>query len=121
MSIESGGAATYPPADSATVAQLVEQRFCKPQVGSSSLPGGLGGEGLGNGESATGKNAAVSSAGQSEDFLLVRGAERLTVSMVGCRMRNYAAAEPITVENPQALIQAVACVDKDENPYNRTR
>jgi hypothetical protein len=36
-------------------------------------------------------------------------------------MRDYVAAEPITVENPSAVIQAVACVDKDENPYRQPR
>ena len=44
---------------------------------------------------------------------------RLTVSLLGCRMANYAASEPITVENPNAIIQAEACVDRDENPYRR--
>ncbi len=32
-------------------------------------------------------------------------------------MRNYAADDPITVLNPQAVIQAVACVNKQEQPY----
>lgn len=82
---------------------------------------GQGHTALSNVECFSGPNAAVSSVGLSEDFLLVRGEKRLTVSMVGCRMRNYAADDPITVENSQALIQAVACVDKDENPYNRAR
>ena len=34
-------------------------------------------------------------------------------------MRNYAADEPITVANPRAAIQAVACVDKSERLYNK--
>ena len=34
-------------------------------------------------------------------------------------MRDYAAAEPITIENPNAIIQAAVCVDKDENPYRQ--
>ncbi len=32
-------------------------------------------------------------------------------------MRDYVAALPITIENPNAIIQAAVCVDKDENPY----
>ena len=79
---------------------------------------GQGHTSLSNVECFSGPNHALSAVGQSQDFLLVRGKQRLTVSMVGCRMRNYAADDPITVENPRALIQAVACVDKDENPYN---
>jgi hypothetical protein len=35
-------------------------------------------------------------------------------------MRNYAGAEPITRSNPKARIQAVACVDRDENWVNAT-
>jgi len=34
-------------------------------------------------------------------------------------MRNYVADTPITIENSQAVIQAVACFDKDENLYNK--
>ena len=57
---------------------------------------------------------------QPWNFLLVRGDKKLAVSLSNCRMRNYAADEPITVENPKALIQAVTCVDKNENAFNRT-
>jgi hypothetical protein len=42
------------------------------------------------------------------------------VSLTGCRMRNYAADSPFTIENPRAVVQAVACVDKDEKLVNRT-
>jgi hypothetical protein len=51
--------------------------------------------------------------------MLVRGSKPLTVSLFGCRMRNYAAPEPITGLNSNALIQAVACIDKAEQPLNR--
>ena len=33
-------------------------------------------------------------------------------------MRNYRNEEPITIKNPNAHVQAVACVDKDEQFYN---
>ncbi len=55
---------------------------------------------------------------QFRGFLGVRGDRKLTVSRVGCRMRNHAAENPITLLNPNAVIQAVACVDKSENPWN---
>jgi len=78
---------------------------------------GQGHAAIANVESFSGPNGALSTLNQSQDFLLVRGGKKLTVSLFGCRMRNYAAAEPITLANPKAVIQAVACVDKDERPF----
>jgi len=57
---------------------------------------------------------------KSQDFLLIRGDKRLTVTLSGCRMRNYVADSPITCLNPQALVQAVACIDKDQQAFSRT-
>ena len=70
-------------------------------------------------EAFSGDNGAVTNVGRSQDYLLVRGDRKLTVSLVNCRMRDYAAAEPITVLNPKALIQASVCIDKNETFYNR--
>jgi hypothetical protein len=81
---------------------------------------GVGHTALSNIECFSGMNHALTAEGPSQDFLLVRGDEPLSVSLVGCQMRNYAAGDPVTVENPEALVQAVACVDKDGKPYNRT-
>ncbi len=81
---------------------------------------GQGHTAMTNVEAFSGKNPALTAFGKSQDFLLVRGNQKLSVSMFGCRMRNYVAESPITVQNPNALIQAVACLDKDERPYNRT-
>lgn len=64
-------------------------------------------------------NGALTFVGQSQDFLRVRGDQRLTISLVGCRMRNYA-GDAITVENPRALVRAVACIDRDERLYEKT-
>jgi hypothetical protein len=72
-----------------------------------------------NVEAFSGGNGALTNAGRSQDYLLVRGDKKLTVSLVNCRMRDYAAAEPITNLNPKALIQAAVCVDKSELFYNR--
>src|SRR4029453_10658549 len=47
-----------------------------------------------NVQAFSGPNAALTTLGRSRDFLLVRGAERLTVSLVGCRMRGYEQVEP---------------------------
>ena len=71
-----------------------------------------------NVEAFSGMNGALTAIGESYDYMLVKGAKKLTVSLVGCRMRNYVSDQPFTVQNPQARIQAVACVDKEEEFYN---
>lgn len=78
---------------------------------------GRGHTSLTNVEAFSGPNPALSTVGESADFLLVRGEERLTASLIGCRMRNYRNDWPITVKNPRAVVQAVACVDKNERPF----
>lgn len=79
---------------------------------------GEGHTAISNVEAFSGTNGALTADGYSDDFLLVEGDKRLTISMFGCRMRNYRNDEPITVNNPNAVIQAVACFDKDEQLYN---
>jgi hypothetical protein len=81
---------------------------------------GLGHTAIANVEAFSGGNAALTTLNQSQDFLLVRGQDRLTVSLVGCRMRNYAAERPITLVNPKALVRAVACIDKAERLFETT-
>jgi hypothetical protein len=74
---------------------------------------GWGHTAISNVECFSGHNGALTTVGQSQDFMLVQGDDPLTVSLVGCRMRNYAAAEPITVRNPHARIETIACVGKE--------
>ena len=71
-----------------------------------------------NVEAFSGMNGALTAIGESYDYMLVKGDKKLTVSLVGCRMRNYVSDQPFTVQNPQARIQAVACIDKEEEFYN---
>ena len=78
---------------------------------------GQGHTAIANVEAFSGGNGALTTLGKSQDFLLVRGDKKLTVSLNGCRMRNYVAASPITHMNSNAVIQAVACVDKDEREF----
>lgn len=80
---------------------------------------GQGHTAISNVEAFSGENTALTTIGESYDFMLVKGDEKLTISLFGCRMRNYMAASPFTIKNSKALIQAVACVDKEENPYNK--
>jgi hypothetical protein len=78
---------------------------------------GKGHTAISNVEAFSGGNPALTTLNKSRDFLLVRGDAPASVSLFGCRMRNYEADSPITNENPKALIQAAACVDKDEKPF----
>lgn len=79
---------------------------------------GQGHTALMNVESFSGGNGALTTIGKSQDFLLIRGDKKLTVSMSGCRMRNYVADQPITRLNTNAIVQATGCIDKNEMPFN---
>ena len=78
---------------------------------------GQGHTAISNVEAFSGGNAALTTLNHSADFLLVRGDARLTVSLFGCRMRNYTADAPVTVTNPKATVRAVACFDKAERLF----
>jgi len=79
---------------------------------------GQGHTSLSNVEAFSGSNGALTSFNGSTDYLLVKGNEKLTISMYGCRMWGYTADKPLTIENPKAIIQATDCLDKNENPFN---
>ena len=79
---------------------------------------GEGHTAISNVEAFSGPNGALTADGYSDDFMLVTGNKKLTISLYGCRMRNYKSDMPFTIKNPRARIQAVACVDKNEDFYN---
>ena len=79
---------------------------------------GKGHTSITNVEAFSGANGALTTLDQSNDFLYVKGTDTLTISLFGCRMRNYKANNPITFENPKAIIQAFGCIDKYEKPFN---
>lgn len=81
---------------------------------------GQGHTSMTNVEAFSGGNGALTTVpeNQSWDFMLIRGDQKLTVTLFGSRMRNYVSDHPFTVENKSAVIQAVGCIDKDENLYN---
>ena len=81
---------------------------------------GQGHTALMNVEAFSGPNGALTTLNKSQDFLLVRGDKKLTVTMNGCRMRNYVAELPITRQNTNSIIHATACMDKNEDLYNET-
>lgn len=81
---------------------------------------GQGHTALMNVEAFSGGNAALTTLDRSQDFLLVRGDKKLTITLAGCRMRDYVADAPITRLNPQAEIQALGCIDKQERLFNQT-
>jgi hypothetical protein len=79
---------------------------------------GQGHTSMTNVEAFSGGNNAVTNLGESWDYMTVRGDSKLTISMFGSRMRNYRSDKPLTITNPNAVIQAFGCIDKDENPFN---
>lgn len=79
---------------------------------------GQGHTSLSNVEAFSGDNGAVTNLGESWDYMTVRGDTKLTISMFGSRMRNYKSDKPFTITNPNAVIQAFGCFDKNENPFN---
>jgi hypothetical protein len=80
---------------------------------------GKGHTSISNVEAFSGHNGALTTLGASFDFITVKGNDKCTISLSGCRMRDYIADEPFTIENSNAIIQAVACIDKNENPFIR--
>jgi hypothetical protein len=81
---------------------------------------GQGHTALLNVEAFSGGNPALTQVGKSQDFLLVKGDRKLTVTLNGCRMRNYVSESPFTLQNPKAVLRAVACLDRDERLLERT-
>jgi len=81
---------------------------------------GQGHTSLTNVEAFSGGNGAISNLGKSWDFMTVKGDQKLTISIFGSRMRNYESNNPFTILNEKAVIQAVACLDKNEEPFNIT-
>jgi len=75
---------------------------------------GKGHTSISNVEAFSGHNGALKTLGISYDFMKVTGNDKCTISLFGCRMRNYFADNPLTIENSNAVIQAVACIDKNE-------
>ncbi|HXH62509.1 MAG TPA: hypothetical protein VNI20_14280 [Fimbriimonadaceae bacterium] len=78
---------------------------------------GMGHLAVSNVESFSGPNGALTTLGRSQDYLLVRGNAKCTVSLVGCRMRNYVASSPLTIDDPNATVRVVACFDKNEKLF----
>lgn len=83
---------------------------------------GEGHTALTNVEAFSGGNPALTTVPENKswDFMEIRGTKKLTVTLFGSRMRNYVADQPITVKNPQAIVQAMGCVDKNEQLFSTT-
>jgi len=83
---------------------------------------GKGHTSLSNVEAFSGGNGALTPVKEkmSWDYVLVRGDEKLTVSIWGARMRNYASDSPITIENDKAVVYISGSFDKNENLFNKS-
>lgn len=78
---------------------------------------GQGHTSLVNVEAFSGPNRALTTFGKSQDYILIKGNEKLTITMIGCRMRDYVSDNPITLSNPNAVIRAIGCFDKHESLF----
>ncbi len=83
---------------------------------------GMGHTSISNVEAFSGGNGALTTVPENSswDYLLVRGNSKLTVSVWGCRMKNYISESPVTVENKNAIIHLAGCFDREDNLYNKT-
>ena len=82
---------------------------------------GKGHTSLSNVEAFPGNNPALTNYGVSYDFMTIEGNDKCTISMFGCRMRNYTSDEPLTILNKKAVIQAYGCIDKNENIFTKKK
>ena len=73
---------------------------------------------ISNVEAFSGGNGALTTFGNSWDYMTILGNEKCSVSMFGCRMRDYKAAMPITILNPNAVVQVMGCLDMNEAPFS---
>jgi len=78
---------------------------------------GEGHTSLTNVESFSGSNPALTTVkeNQSWDFMLIKGDKKTTISLFGCRMRNYVSDNPVTILNDKATVSTYGCIDKNEN------
>jgi hypothetical protein len=83
---------------------------------------GQGHTSLTNVEAFSGGNGALTCVPEemSWDYLMVKGNKKLTVSVWGSRMRNYASDSPVTIKNKKAVLYFSGCFDKEEKLYNKT-
>lgn len=84
------------------------------------LAEGKGHLALSNVEAFSGPNGAITTLGEPNEFLRVQGSDRTTVTLFGCRMRNYQGASAVNLANPKGWVQAVACLDKNQAAVNKT-
>ena len=78
---------------------------------------GKGHTAITNVEAFSGGNSALTNFGLSWDYMTINGNDKCTISMFGCRMRDYKSDQPFTINNPNAILQAEGCIDKNEQPY----
>ena len=69
-----------------------------------------------NVESFSGLNPALTTVDekQSWDYMIIKGDKKTTVSLFGCRMRNYVSDQPFTIHNKKATLHVNGCFDKNE-------
>lgn len=81
---------------------------------------GKGHTAITNVECFSGDNPALTNVGASYDYITVDGEGKSTVVLVNCCMSGYVAESPITINNKEAKVSCVACVDKNEKIFDLT-
>jgi len=66
------------------------------------------------------KSDVLDSFGKSFDYIDIEGDKELTVVMINCSMKHYEAAFPITINNGNAKVRALSCVDDSGNFFDYT-
>jgi hypothetical protein len=79
---------------------------------------GMGHMSITNVEAFSGDNQALTTLKGSWDFLTIKGDQKCTVSLTGCRMRNYAAGHPLTILNSKATLQVTSCFNNMDEPVS---
>ena len=78
---------------------------------------GKGHTSVSNVEAFSGDNPALTNFGMSWDYMTIRGKDKCSISLSGCRMRDYKSDQPLSILNKNAVIQVTGCIDKAEKPY----
>lgn len=81
---------------------------------------GLGHTSITNVIAFSGDNPVLTNSGNSFDFIKIEGDKPLTVSVCGCRMANYSSDSPVTLDNKNARVSIISCVDKNGEFFDYT-
>jgi hypothetical protein len=53
------------------------------------------------------------------EYMRTKGDKKLTITIAGCRMRDYVSVLSITIQNKNEVVQVGICAEKHENLFNQ--